>query len=60
MIQEKKAKSSPTVGLPTLWQMVDDLAEAGWKQHSRTIWKSPDGSFHLGPYGAWKAMVSQR
>lgn len=39
-----------------LWEC--ELAEAGWKPHRKsvTIWESPEGTFYLGPYGAWKEM----
>src|ERR1017187_6671969 len=40
-----------------LWER--ELTAAGWRpnnHHSRTIWRSPSGSLHLGPFGAWKTM----
>lgn len=41
-----------------LWKR--ELAEAGWKPVKSTVWQSPDGTMHLGPYGAWVKMLGMR
>ena len=42
---------------PTIIEMIAELKAAGWKKAKPAwIWKSPQGTLHLGPYGAWKAM----
>ena len=33
-----------------------DLVAAGWTEKTSVIWKSPSGSLHVGPAGAWKTM----
>lgn len=43
-----------------------ELREAGWKPHTyrgherRNMWISPQGTMHLGPYGAWRLMQSMK
>lgn len=39
-----------------LW--IRELTAAGWVTlgHSRTVWKSPDGRYYRGPFGAWRVM----
>ncbi len=41
---------------PSIEQMKTELTLAGWKSVRRTLWKSPDRGYFLGPFGAWKAM----
>ena len=33
-----------------------ELVAAGWEERRPTLWKSPKGTLHLGPAGAWKEM----
>ncbi len=35
---------------------VAELKAAGWVRHHRTLWRSPEGLFYLGPYKAWQVM----
>ena len=34
-----------------------ELIAAGWRPVRSTIWESPCGCLHLGPYGAWVKML---
>ena len=46
-----------TVGeRPSIEQMESDLKAAGWSRVRRTVWKSPDRGYFIGPFGAWKSM----
>jgi hypothetical protein len=40
-------------------QMRVQLLAAGWRPVSQSIWKHPNGSLYLGPYGAWKKMCAE-
>ena len=40
-------------------EMRIQLIAAGWKPMTQHIWKHPNGSLHLGPYGAWKKMCAE-
>jgi hypothetical protein len=40
-------------------QMKVQLLAAGWKAVNQHIWKHPNGSLHLGPYGAWKKLCQE-
>ena len=40
-------------------QMCVQLLAAGWNPVNQSIWKHPNGSLHLGPYGAWKKMCKE-
>ena len=40
-------------------QMRVQLLAAGWKPVNQSIWKHPNGSLHMGPYGAWKKMSKE-
>lgn len=34
-----------------------ELLAAGWMPYrARTMWAAPDGSLHIGPFGAWSTM----
>lgn len=33
-----------------------ELGAAGWVAKTSTLWKSPTGSLHVGPAGAWRVM----
>lgn len=33
-----------------------ELVAAGWVAKTSTLWKSPTGSLHVGPAGAWRVM----
>ena len=35
---------------------IAELRAAGWKPKRFDIWQSPQGSWHRGPYTAWKLM----
>ncbi len=37
-------------------EMIRQLKKAGWVGVKTTVWKSPSGSYYLGPYQAWKQM----
>lgn len=49
---------------PERWER--ELREAGWKPYMfrgherRNMWVSPQGTMHLGPYGAWRLMQSMK
>jgi hypothetical protein len=40
-------------------QMRVQLLAAGWKPINQSVWKHPNGSLHIGPYGAWKKMCAE-
>jgi hypothetical protein len=40
-------------------QMKVQLIAAGWRPKTQHIWQHPNGSLHLGPYGAWKKMCAE-
>lgn len=40
-------------------QMRVQLIALGWVPKTQHIWRHPNGSLHLGPYGAWKKMRAE-
>lgn len=40
-------------------QMKIQLLAAGWKPVNQSVWRHPNGSMHMGPYGAWKKMCAE-
>jgi hypothetical protein len=42
--------------VPSIEAQIVELEEAGWRQETRFVWRAPDGTFHVGPHGAWKKM----
>ena len=37
-----------------------ELKAAGWMEVHRTMYRAPDDTYHLGPYGAWLKMKDGR
>jgi hypothetical protein len=40
-------------------QMRIQLLAAGWTPVNQSVWRHPDGTLHIGPYGAWKKMCAE-
>jgi len=53
--------NDPPAELPftDIKQQIAQLETAGWVAIRRTIWRSPAGTLHIGPHGAWKIMKAQ-
>ena len=41
---------------PSIAQMRQELAQAGWVERNSTTYIAPGGNWYRGPYGAWKVM----
>jgi hypothetical protein len=42
-------------------QMIAELKAAGWTEgRYGTMWKSPEGTQHRGPYSAWRTMLARK
>jgi hypothetical protein len=40
-------------------QMRIQLLAAGWTPVNQSVWRHPDGTLRIGPYGAWKQMCAE-
>ena len=47
-------------GEPPIEQMIIEQREAGWKNVSAHIYRTPGGAYFRGPYAAWCALTGRK